>query len=208
MYLFFYSSRLEFSNKTRSMDGRSRSNILFVRRRIWRSSSIRKLQQIWKRLLSRLSSYLSRQFIYQFLFWICHFLLPWVHVSLPKQAHWRSRRSRPRPCFWSVSRGYRNSARISNMVLFILHHNDHAWNGQCCNNLQFFSQRERIFQIFKKKRVMVLSDGRSWVRHHWTHGRIQTYFRSLGNHKGNLHWHDCWYLIFSCIGLCHAGTWI
>lgn len=46
MYLFFYSSRLEFSNKTRSMDGRSRSNILFVRRRIWRSSSIRKLQQI------------------------------------------------------------------------------------------------------------------------------------------------------------------
>ena len=151
MYLFFYSSRLEFSNKTRSMDGRSRSNILFVRRRIWRSSSIRKLQQIWKRLLSRLSSYLSRQFIYQFLFWICHFLLPWVHVSLPKQAHWRSRRSRPRPCFWSVSRGYRNSARISNMVLFILHHNDHAWNGQCCNNLQFFSQRERIFQIFKKK---------------------------------------------------------
>ena len=151
MYLFFYSSWLEFSNKTRSMDGRSRSNILFVRRRIWRSSSIRKLQQIWKRLLSRLSSYLSRQFIYQFLFWICHFLLPWVHVSLPKQAHWRSRRSRPRPCFWSVSRGYRNSARISNMVLFILHHNDHAWNGQCCNNLQFFSQRERIFQIFKKK---------------------------------------------------------
>ena len=151
MYLFFYSSRLEFSNKTRSMDGRSRSNILFVRRRIWRSSSIRKLQQIWKRLLSRLSSYLSRQFIHQFLFWICHFLLPWVHVSLPKQAHWRSRRSRPRPCFWSVSRGYRNSARISNMVLFILHHNDHAWNGQCCNNLQFFSQRERIFQIFKKK---------------------------------------------------------
>ena len=46
MYLLFYSSRLEFSDETRSMDGRGRSNILFVRRRIRRSSSIRKLQQI------------------------------------------------------------------------------------------------------------------------------------------------------------------
>ena len=135
----FYSSRLEFSDETRSMDGRSRSNILFVRRRIRRSFSIRKLQQIWKRLLSRLSSYLSRQFIHQFLFWICHFLLPWVHVSLPKQTHWRSRWSRPRPCFWSVSRGYCNLTRISNMVLSVLHHNDYAWDGQCCKNFLTFS---------------------------------------------------------------------
>ena len=128
---FFFSSRLELSDQVRSLDGRSHSNILFVRRRIWRSFSIRKLQQIWKWLLPRLSSYLSRQLIHQFLFWICHFFLPWVHVSLPKQTNWRSRRSRSWPCFWSLSRSNRNLARISNMVLSVLHHNDHARNGQC-----------------------------------------------------------------------------
>ena len=114
---------------------------------------------------------------------------------------------RTRSGVWGISRSNRNSARKSNMVIFVFPYGHHAGNGQCgINNTLGILEIYSSIILFNLSLHLYSLDGWPRMCDHGSHGWVQKLFWQISHQSGGIYWNGYYGVILSRPFLCNPGN--